>query len=506
MEGYNLPFNPEEVLNSFRPVNELFDQLDDQAVREQEIDARITDPELRDKTHEGLADERQLTVEKFRHLPGNPFDELLGLADVALDDKLTQAAGELEAARERMSEEQRSYDDQLQWSIKLAPLSQRFAEELVERKKNEIELRETAEARERLERLEAARVELDNLFEAAGRAWPLSYSGNSGKTTEIVYEDELPVEPGNRSCAGSPGRTREHLTERDNEIRQKIVKYMVGRSGETITVEDLIQELLPDEVIAILDRRSQEMTGYYARSRFTTLLGHNHEKTMQDLFADEGHFMQYGWRKTKEVDRQTGQQLGQVIRYRIYRVLPFDTYDPSKISQGEQVTVPSNGRYLQHSDVWENVDNLSSFVGEQAEGSVDYVIGTPEKEDEAKTGAPEKKDFSSRLEDVIWSLCVAGLIKPEAVTLKRVQEILSERNISNKNIRLLMKVGLLERTSRSNFSRIILSAKQIVALRLLASRDKNRILNSDCRDETMAQIEEATNFYLSESDESERVA
>lgn len=438
MEDYRFSFDPNAARASFQPVSAILDKFDDLDNRTILAGEKLDDPDLKIEARRGLAEERALTHQELRSEPDNPFYERVGEADVELERQISAAELQLEAAQERMSEEQRHYDEQLQLCIEIAPLSRAAAEELVRRKKDEIELRETYEAREKLAQLESARSIIDSLITAGGRAWPLSDEPKEEQFED--YVDEIPIEPDLREYVAQQNGCERHIYAPD--VSRSAAHFLANNSGRIVTVDELARALYPEEIISQKSRHD-------LRTLVTSTLGPKvNGEHISNLLAEEGLVLQYGWRKHMKREGH----LEKVERiHRIYRAVPkdaVDNYPNTVFSDGDQ---PFKDEFKTVQTAQTDIDVEPGNSADQRERVVDQVIR------------------------VIEELGNRGLLQTSGrVSVRSIRESTTPDFLSDRSIRRIAACGLIPKHDTKGDSwKIQLEPGQLIAARLMSGRGRH---------------------------------
>lgn len=294
-------------------TNERYDQLEDHPTLKDE-------PEFMQIAADGLKTEQKIafnTLKSEIELP--PYEKLYTVyGEVSEEiDELTIA---LESVRDRMTSEQRRYDDLVEAVKEIAPLGEKQAEELAERRKSELELAEAAVIREEISVKQSYLESFDELIEESGKAWPIPRLLNG--VVQIIspeYIDEIPVDP--QLKKPSEQKRFDQFKERhvySDELTTAVIFYLVEESGNVVTVDELAKFVYgfgPDEP------HPKDV-----RTSITSALGPKTNKDrIEEILGNEGdgYVLQYGWRR--KVDQETGIPCG--ARYRIYRALDLNDID-----------------------------------------------------------------------------------------------------------------------------------------------------------------------------------
>ncbi|GAC1386452.1 MAG: hypothetical protein NVS1B7_4850 [Candidatus Saccharimonadales bacterium] len=345
---FETSFDMEQTLRVFETGHDFALQIDDQNKRFLEAcELFHDDPEIKDITIDGIAEEQSETFAKLCDLSDESgfVYENLGKIDqeiyrklVATSDQVVETNEEIELKKNELTSKKTEKEEEiLQGTQDIVSNVARLSPKSLEKVKEILRAR-TAEAYNdedlknlqveigkltlQLEMLQAdydvledRTTEIDNLISSNVNAWPLplaviARSENASSLQAII--DELPVEP-----ELTPRVHERYVKLKSHNIDQPeatiyTALYFSEHAAKTVTVDELIDFLYSQTVIATV-------SNYHMRTRVTTILGPERGVAVRQILQDEGFLLQYGWRRTLE---KNGNGSVKVIdRKRIYRAI-----------------------------------------------------------------------------------------------------------------------------------------------------------------------------------------
>ncbi len=322
-------------------------QIADQNARYHEANTLLVDePEILDIVHFGIAEEQE---ESFANIlaiapESSLLYKSLGKASLAIDkgleitdarvNELAPTVKEQEAALEELliQQKHRQKTEELLATVKrLAPRSVEAVVELLDSRGiklvsnqeiNDLEdavidlMDQEDQASQELEKLKVYSVSLDEKVGQLAVSWELPLALMDQNRSIFAVLDELPVEPVPIDC---PDGEVKKFTERHID-QPKAALYaalcLTEHSGQTVTVDQIARALYSKEVIA-------DLSEHHLRSRVTSTLGPKvRGEALSEILDQEGHILQYGWRRILE--QKTNGHTAIVRRHRIYRAIRKD--------------------------------------------------------------------------------------------------------------------------------------------------------------------------------------
>lgn len=467
------------ALPDFEAANQLADGINDQNVRSARIFSDLEDPDFQYIAQEALQLEQAQTLAQLSEYAQElPYAEL-SKRYLSVLEQLGRATQKLAAVQHETSEAAIHYDALADRTIELAPLSEERARGLADEKKQQLIGSSVLAIEQKISDLHAEKQGLEDLYEVAGNAWPIpqgpELDDEPGEETTVVL-DEIPVEPvlqdGN---VGVEGLLERHVDA--PEASQWTVIYLIDQAERVVTVQDLYEFLYSPEVVEQVDE-------YHLRSRITTMLGPKvGSLDIQEMLADEGFVLQFGWRITKtygEDDKVTN-----FARHRIYRAVPEDKFSVQHLER----TIIGNDIYM-----WETTKEQRDSLLRK---SLPDTNGSDNGGHESNGQNPRlswENDFIDRVDTAIETLSERGLIQPGTMSTKLISKLAQSRALGTRTaVSRLTKAGILPGTKGRLASE--LTASQLVAMSLF-NPCRSILSKGNRQDKAMEIIQQRVQAHL----------
>jgi len=328
---------------------------------------------------------------------------------------------------------------------------------------------------------------LDALITRGGAAWPIPsahhFKSEKGKERVQVELDELPVEPqltehGSRLLQAMRER---HIDEPD--ASKYIALYLMENAGKTVSVRDLGNFLYTDEVRA-------EISETGLRSRITTLLGPA-KNIVGRLLDEEGHVLQYGWRRVLE---KSPDKIKIVGVQRIYRAITMR--EAQALKPGTLKIEDESGTYRDEFVVVEQAETIDEPAAEAPEAP------SPET---SKTRDTWIKSFRQQIGTAINQLETLGLLTSrDSVPLRFVRTAYGNSGrVTDTGLEKFVKADLLPQLHNVNpeiFGQQQISPTDLIILETFNTQKGPLRKGNRNRARAIELINEALDAYFSKKE------